>query len=87
MPHPAEAKKINFEKVVFTDELSEDFIINLVKDGYEVHIYSIFSTVIFNLCNIDNVFCYSLYSDELISKYADVYNLVDDFSINKLKID
>lgn len=87
LPHPAESEKMNFKNVVVTDVLSEDFIVDMVRDGYDVYIYSLFSTVIFNLCCVDNISCFGLYNDELILKYPDVYKLMDDFSIDKLKIE
>lgn len=87
LPHPAELEKLDSERVVATDVLSEDFAIDLVQKGYDVYIYSLFSTVIFNLSSVDNVTCFGVYNDELILRYPDIYKLMDSFSIDKLKID
>lgn len=89
MSHPAEnyliCSSVNKIKtnLVFEDYL-KDFILN--KNVGNIVVYSLFSSVLFNLKDIKGIKVVSIYNDELINDFSDVYEFVKFSDIEMLKV-
>lgn len=84
-PHPREVDFSWVDKEVITSNLIfEEFVLELLKINPEmkIQIFSINSSVLFNLSNVNNIEIFFWQNDILKEKYAQLYEIMKKFKFN-----
>lgn len=78
IPHPR-AKDICFKDYqINTSDIAEDYVINLLNEGYEVNLYGFASSSQFNLLSSHNVNIYVFDSEDFKPTMKDALNLLNE---------
>ena len=88
-PHPRENYNLENEiRVVKSDYIFEDYIVNLSAEYKKINIYTFFSTAALNVEGIPGVEIYCLTNDFLKEKYIGLYKLFDtNFKLNLINVE
>lgn len=88
-PHPRENYNLeNKIKVIKSDCVFEDYVVNLSTEYKKINIYTFFSTAALNVEGIPNVEIYCLTDDFLKEKYRGLYKLFDtNFNLNLINVE
>ena len=85
-PHPREKKQHDGFNYISTPLIFEDYVLDLLHQGYMVELFTVLSSAALNVANLNNVFVYVLHDHFLEEKYFELYELFNDKKIKKLKI-
>ncbi|ENQ6262655.1 hypothetical protein ACEPLI_002276 [Acinetobacter baumannii] len=76
-PHPRE-KEINLNiKIVKSNLIIEDYVLELIKSGFKVRVYAFLSTALINMQSIKGVEVYLIHNNELYKKYKSLYDVFE----------
>ena len=84
--HPRERVVYNFVEYVETNKIFEDYIFDLISNGYNVNIYTFLSTVALTVSGVNNVKIYSIADDELYAYFQEVYEIFEKNNVNVLRV-
>ncbi|MEW0877691.1 glycosyltransferase family 52 [Acinetobacter baumannii] len=74
-PHPREVEKYNNFKYIDSSLIFEDYIVNILKDGYFVEVYTLLSTAALNVASLKNVRIKVLCEKDLNINYFQFYEI------------
>ncbi|ELX04805.1 glycosyltransferase family 52 [Acinetobacter baumannii] len=74
-PHPRETSKHSNFRYIETSLIFEDYIIELLEEGYNVNVYTISSTAALNVSSLEGVHIFIVKSSVLDVFYGEIYSL------------
>ncbi|MNS60605.1 CMP-N-acetylneuraminate-beta-galactosamide-alpha-2,3-sialyltransferase [compost metagenome] len=76
-PHPREKKRYDEINYIDSPLIFEDYILNLLTEGYFVELYTVLSTAALNVASLKNVEIIVLYEENLGRNYTEFYQLFE----------
>ncbi|EOQ74854.1 glycosyltransferase family 52 [Acinetobacter lactucae] len=76
-PHPREKKRYDGINYIESPLIFEDYILNLLTEGYLVELYTVLSTAALNVASLKNIEIIVLYDESLGRNYNEFYKLFE----------
>lgn len=81
-PHPREINIYDGMNYIRTSLIFEDYILNLLNDGYFVEVYTVLSTAALNISSLGNIRIFVLCEKTLNDNYPEFYKLFETIECN-----
>lgn len=86
-PHPREKKQFEGFTYIHTSLIFEDYVVELLNQGYYIELYTVLSSVVLNVSYLDNVEIIVLKEKTLFDKYSGFYDLFINYGLKIINLD
>lgn len=86
-PHPQETDFGLFLETIQTKKIFEDYVLELLMEGYIVEVYTFFSSAALTVSNLDNVNVFAVVDMETKSFFLELYKIFEKNNVVLIKLD
>lgn len=85
--HPREKENYNFVEYIDTEKIFEDYILELLDQGYEVEVFCFFSSAALTVVGLQNVKVYSLFDNLVFNRFSELFLQFKENGVNLINMD
>lgn len=86
-PHPREIEIIPSLEIIRTNKIFEDYIIEVLGEGYIVEVYTFFSSAALTVSGLENVQIFSVVNKQIFSYFSDLFNIFEENGIRFIEVE